>query len=373
MRGMRVIHVFIVLLEFSLQRTATGSLSGSLTQDVETLCQLYGKQKKIENWALEVTSNQKSYFSQGGQDGSLEYIYSKIGTRNKYFVEFGFNTQSYEDPLSTGSNTRNLWERHSWSGLLLDSSFENATINLHREFITSQNVVSLFSKYGVPRDVDYVSIDIDSADLWVFRAIVSSEQYRPRVLTVEYNGVFPVQSTITCYEDCRWRNGDRLYGASLGALIMVAEEYGYALVDVIHSLDAVFVRRDELYGSLTPSRKFWEKWPICVVHYPVTNRTRLYSGELVDYAVWTRTGSPSAQATASAAAQIANFDLEYLLVNTAERVKEIIAQHGSNEEIIEESDYSDRKTAASRLNIPILGVARGSWAGLVDREEKGEL
>ena len=109
------------------------------------------------------------------------------------------------------------------------------------------------------------------------------------------------------------------------------------------------------------------------MHYPVTNRTRLYSGELVDYAVWTRTGSPSAQATASAAAQIANFDLEYLLVNTAERVKEIIAQHGSNEEIIEESDYSDRKTAASRLNIPILGVARGSWAGLVDREEKGEL
>ena len=112
---MRVILVFIVLLEFSLQRTATGSLSGSLTQDVETLCQLYGKQKKIENWAMEVTSNQKSYFSQGGQDGSLEYVFSKIGTRNKYFVELGSTLKAMRilyrqeaTPATSGSATLGL-------------------------------------------------------------------------------------------------------------------------------------------------------------------------------------------------------------------------------------------------------------------------
>lgn len=95
----------------------------------------------IENWALNVTVHQQSFFSQGGQDGSIDYIFSKIGTTNKYFVEFGFNVPSYEDPRSTGSNSRFLYE-NGWRGLLLDADFENSTINLQKEFITPQTSIS---------------------------------------------------------------------------------------------------------------------------------------------------------------------------------------------------------------------------------------
>ena len=51
----------------------------------------------------------------------------------------------------------------------------------------------LFRQHGVSIEVDYVSIDIDSFDLWVLRALLASE-FRPRVLTVEYNSNFPYGS-----------------------------------------------------------------------------------------------------------------------------------------------------------------------------------
>lgn len=325
---------------------------------------------EIENWALNVTAHQRSVYSQGGQDGVLEYIFDNIGTRNKRFVEFGFNTKSYEDPAGTGSNTRNLWANHAWTGLLMDAGFGNASINLHPEFITAANVNELFAKHAVPRDVDYVSIDIDSTDLWIFRALVSQDAYRPRVLTVEYNCVFPIQSTITCHQDCQWQNVDRLFGTSLGALLLVAEEHGYALVDIVHTLDAVFVRRDQLQGSLTPTRKHWEKWPACVVHNPVANVSRLYSGELIDYAAWSIGGD----AVASAGAQLKNLNIEYLMINEGWRIKEILEEQNSPLVPIDDSSYATRKKEANRLGIPILGIARGPegevGAGIVQFEEK---
>ncbi len=42
---------------------------------------------------------------------------------------------------------------------------------------SSANIVSLFEKYKVPFAADYVSIDIDSTDLWIFRAILASGSY----------------------------------------------------------------------------------------------------------------------------------------------------------------------------------------------------
>jgi hypothetical protein len=46
------------------------------------------------------------------------------------------------------------------------------------------NIVDIFKKHDVPREPDYVSIDIDSYDIWLFKALVSGG-FRPRVLTVE--------------------------------------------------------------------------------------------------------------------------------------------------------------------------------------------
>jgi len=179
-------------------------------------------------WLLTLPTYSSALYSQFGQDGYLARIFAILGTHSSSFVEFGFNVASYEE-AQTGSNTRLLWEG-GWSGLLMDSEFQNATINLQKHFIYEHNVVDLFQQYNVPLDVDYVSIDIDSTDLWIFRALLNTQTkasesssipggqyYRPRVVTVEYNCVFPFEYPLTCNRDCVW-NGDRVYGASLSAL-----------------------------------------------------------------------------------------------------------------------------------------------------------
>ena len=64
----------------------------------------------------------------------------------------------------------------------------NGLCNL--EWINSQNIMSLFEKYEVPKDFDFLSIDIDSDDVYVFDAI-DFEKYKPSVVIGEYNPGIP--------------------------------------------------------------------------------------------------------------------------------------------------------------------------------------
>ena len=47
-------------------------------------------------------------------------------------------------------------------------SFEIPEYNLHREFITAENINSLFGKYHAPTDFDLLAIDIDYNDFYVW-------------------------------------------------------------------------------------------------------------------------------------------------------------------------------------------------------------
>ena len=198
-------------------------------------------------WTDNIRFNESRLTSQVGQDGVIQYIFNNIGTTNKYCVEFGHNTDSF-----TNSNTGALRTHDNWNGILFDGDRDIPEINLHKEIITSKNIVDVFDKYNVPLETDFVSIDIDSCDLWVFRSIISSK-YRPRVVSVEYNAAFPLGIFLTLPDDptFRWRGG-QCYGASLSALNMVALENGYTLVHVIHNYDAFFVRTDLLKEDEIP-------------------------------------------------------------------------------------------------------------------------
>ena len=77
-----------------------------------------------------------------------------------------------------------------WDGLLLDAMRENRSINLHKAFLTEDNMNSVFTQHGVPPDVDYVSMDIDSCDFQMFRTLLAKTEFRPKVVTVEYNAAY---------------------------------------------------------------------------------------------------------------------------------------------------------------------------------------
>ena len=239
-------------------------------------------------WGLTHNAGSFRLHSQGKQDGILLYLFQHLGITNKYFVEFGFNSKTYEG--GTGANTFSLWKHFGWKGLLLDGDNENKAINLHKEMITPDNIVSLFDKYRVPLEPDYVSIDIDSSDLWVFRSLIKGG-YRPRVVTVEYNINHPIDSALVQAADAGVpaTGFDYTFGAALKAVALVAEEMGYVLVHVVKGLDAVLVRKDLIRGVEVHPLEFWTDCCTNQTLHAVPHPERV--GVLLDYSVYQVTGS----------------------------------------------------------------------------------
>jgi hypothetical protein len=256
----------------------------------------------MKRWVEEIATSiqPKGRFSQGGQDAILSEIFRNIGTVNSppFAVEFGFNAASLEG--GSGSNVARLVLEEGWRALLLDGGYENSAINLHREFLTSGNIVDVFARHGVPAEPEYVSIDLDSTDLWIFRAILT--RYRARVFSVEYNANFPLGAAITFPDDPsqHWEL-DRGYGASLSALSMVAREHGYSLVAVEPRRDAFFVRDDLLddgSGTLAPPLDAWRGCTGITVHSPLARPER--AAIFLDYDCWRSSGGDVAAARRAA-------------------------------------------------------------------------
>jgi hypothetical protein len=233
----------------------------------------------MKSWVAGLTK-QKFYrgkYSQSYQDALLSYIFDNVPPQNiqPYCVEFGFDGSTFHD--GGGSNVAKLALEKGWKCLLLDGGHSNPEINLHQHFLTPDNIVDIFKKYGVPTTPEYISIDVDSLDFWLFKALLTT--YRPMVYSVEYNAHFPLWAAITVANDpsFSWQ-GDRLYGASLKALTMLANQNGYSLLWVVPKVDAFFIRNDLIDDGTKNLVLPFAKWGIYTnikVHPPVRNEERL--------------------------------------------------------------------------------------------------
>merc|ERR1712166_307565 len=97
---------------------------------------------------------------------------------------------------SAGANSE-LLQRQGWSGVRFDGDEEDRAKvpNMHKAFLTPFNVLHVFRAHNVTTEVDYVSIDIDSCDLWIFLAL--TDTYRPAVVSVEYQANYFFNESIT--------------------------------------------------------------------------------------------------------------------------------------------------------------------------------
>ena len=241
-----------------------------------------------KNWIFNIGEYEKRIYSQKGQDGVIEYIFKNLRTKNDipFCVEFGFNSDTLEG--GTGSNVANLVLNNDWRCLLLDGDYESEKINLYKHHLTSDNICSIFSKYKVPKSPEYISIDVDSIDLWLFKAILS--KYTPMVVSVEYNANFPIDEAIT-FIDLKTilniKNSRRTYGASLKALKMVGDEFGYTLVYVLKGLDAFFIRNDLLKNYNIPSFDYFKDK---IVKWHNRQKDQTHVKYFLDYEVYVETG-----------------------------------------------------------------------------------
>ncbi|MCA1690680.1 MAG: hypothetical protein LC733_00205 [Actinobacteria bacterium] len=149
-----------------------------------------------------LTAAEFKVFSQNGEDGVLAEIFRRIGTTNRYFVEFGIGNGSE-------GNSVFLADVLGWSGLFFD----------------------------------LLSIDIDGNDYWVWEAL---EAFRPRVVVIEYNGLLKNNACLVQPYDPDWAwDGTEFYGASLGALRSLGRKKGYVLVHTeLSGTNAFLVQAD---------------------------------------------------------------------------------------------------------------------------------
>jgi hypothetical protein len=207
-------------------------------------------------------NNEIKVYSENGEDGLLLYIFSKIGTTNQCFVEFGI-----EDGREC--NTANLSINFGWNGLLMDCDekyvakakhyyrnrpeIKPSQVKIVQCFVTAENINKVLMDNGVEGDIDLLSIDIDGNDYWVFKAVTV---INPRVVVIEYNALLGSDKPLTVEYDpnfIRYKKHPSGYyhGASLTALTKLANTKGYKLVGCVSSgTNAFFVKEKLLTESL---------------------------------------------------------------------------------------------------------------------------
>jgi len=231
---------------------------------------------------FDINLHEKKIYSQNGEDGILEFIFSKIGTTNKFSVEFGV-----EDGIE--SNTVYFLEKKGWKGLMMDygadqniqlqsvmkKAWSNRNLgfveniqkdlkfikkiirrekrsthfqcDVKNEKVTAENIQNLFEKYNVPKHFDLLSIDIDFNDYWVWKAITD---YSPRVVVIEYNSSIPPnERRVVSYDPEAVWDGTNYFGASLLALRNLGLKKGYRLVGCDNNgINAFFCKSELISG-----------------------------------------------------------------------------------------------------------------------------
>jgi hypothetical protein len=221
---------------------------------------------------IQMKNSEFKVFSKHGCDGILLHIFSKIGTHNHTFVEMGIQD-------GTECNAANLAINFGWKGLFLDAEhrwvmsaskyFKEMThggedIRVVESFVTAENINSTLKENSITGEIDLLSIDIDSNDYWVWKAI---KEVNPRVVVVEYNAAYGPSRAMTMKYDSKfhYKNSYKKYplyfGASLKALTKLGREKGYILVCTdSNGHDAYFVRKDVARGKFidcSPESSFY--------------------------------------------------------------------------------------------------------------------
>jgi hypothetical protein len=179
----------------------------------------------MNNNLINLEFYEKKIFSQNGEDGIvqklIDCIYDHDNT-DKYFVEFGVQD-------GNECNTRILRELYKWNGLQMDCDNEDDNINLRKEFITKDNIISLFQKYNVPKKINLLSVDIDFNDFYCLYEILNN--YDCDIIICEYNAThLPHEDKIVIYNENHFWDYTNYFGASLLSLYKLANYFNYSLV-----------------------------------------------------------------------------------------------------------------------------------------------
>lgn len=195
----------------------------------------------------DLTPHELRVFSQNGEDGVIEEILRRIGIATATCVEFGIES-------GIEGNCVFLADVLGWDALFMESHPDRFAalegkyrhrpgVQTVRAMVGPDNIDALLDGAGVPTELDVLSIDVDGADYWIWRAI---ERVRPRVVVIEYNSALdPRRRLVQPLDPSAGWDGTDYFGASLGAITSLAHEKGYRLVHTdLAGVNAFYVARE---------------------------------------------------------------------------------------------------------------------------------
>tara|TARA_S200000501_G_C20729284_1_gene702065 strand:+ start:179 stop:1057 length:879 start_codon:yes stop_codon:yes gene_type:complete len=136
-------------------------------------------------------------YSQFGEDGILLEMLKRLGKKNQDYwcVEFGAR-----DGISD-SNTLNLIKNNAYKAVLIEGEknyFKKLCKNFPQEeiiklnkfinFSGDNNLDNILKKTIIPKNFDFLSIDIDGCDYYIFDSL---NEYRPKIICIEFNHLIP--------------------------------------------------------------------------------------------------------------------------------------------------------------------------------------
>lgn len=223
----------------------------------------YSELKRVQNLPIFNDTGFK-VFSQFEEDGKILYLFSVLGTTSKLFIDIGSND-------GVNSNCANLAVNHGWHGLFVDA--DEKAIEIGTKFyekvpnkwslkpifkqavITPQNVNLIIEESGFFGEIDFLSIDIDSNDYWVWKALNKIE---PKVVVIESQLTFGKRDIIVPYQNklSKEPNQNNYYGASTLALVKLGKSKGYRLVGSNDYGNNLFFIRNGFGENLFPEIDF---------------------------------------------------------------------------------------------------------------------
>ncbi len=188
---------------------------------------------------------EKNITSQFGEDGIIEYLFSKIDISEvPWCVEFGAWDGEYL------SNTYNLVFNKGFNCVYIEGDnqkaidlknkvkkLENQSIFVLNSFVESEgenSLDSLLEKTNIPKEFDLLSIDIDGIDYHVWK---NFNKYNPKIVLIEHNPTIPPHIKYIPDEK------NSLVGASTLALYELGKLKGYELVYCTDT-NSIFVKKD---------------------------------------------------------------------------------------------------------------------------------
>ncbi len=185
---------------------------------------------KCPSWLLEFKND---VYSQAGEDGVVGKILEVLPSNDKWCVEFG----AWDGVFA--SNSRNLIQGAGYAAVLIEpdgkkfkelrANYANndkvIPVNAFVGFNKHDGLDALLAEHAIPRDFDFLSIDVDGNDYHIWKAV---QKFRPKVICVEFNPTIPTAVDFVQPADPKISQG-----ASLSALVALGKEKGYELVSVV--------------------------------------------------------------------------------------------------------------------------------------------